>query len=90
MDEFWYSEELHMNLLERHTDVRGGQQTVAILFIKFGEPEESLFELPKGYKIADMTPAEDSPATRNECQASRAAATGRGGPFPECAPNSTK
>ena len=90
VDEFWYSEELHMNLLERHTDVRGGQQTVAILSIKFGEPPASLFEAPQGYKIADLTPAENSPAAQNECAASRAAATGRGGPFPECAPNATK
>lgn len=90
VDEFWYSEELHMNLLERHTDVRGGQQTVAILSIQFGEPPASLFEVPQGYKIADMTPAPNSPAAQNACEAARAAATGRGGPFPECRPNPTR
>jgi len=63
-DEFWYSEELHMNLLERHTDVRGGQQTVAILSIKSEEPPASLFEVPQGYKIADLTPPENSPAAK--------------------------
>ena len=55
-DEFWYSEELHMNLLERHTDVRGGEQTVAILSIKRNEPAAALFEVPAGYKVVDLTP----------------------------------
>ncbi|MGA7339706.1 MAG: hypothetical protein WBE72_02920 [Terracidiphilus sp.] len=63
-DEFWYSEDLHMNLLERHTDVRGGIQTVGILSIKTEEPDPSLFEVPAGYKVADLTPAEDSPAAK--------------------------
>lgn len=56
VDEFWYSEDLHMNLLERHTDVRNGVQTVAILAIERNEPPEKLFELPEGYKVVDMTP----------------------------------
>jgi hypothetical protein len=63
-DEFWYAEELHMNLLERHVDVRGGEQTVAILSIKTGEPDASLFEVPQGYKVVDLTPAENSPAAK--------------------------
>lgn len=61
VDEFWYSEDLHMNLLERHTDVRGGIQTVAILSIQRDEPEPSLFELPEGYKIIDITPPAGAP-----------------------------
>lgn len=56
IDEFWYSEDLHMNLLERHVDPRSGEQTVAILSIKRGEPPASLFEFPAGYKIVDTTP----------------------------------
>ncbi len=56
IDEFWYSEDLHMNLLERHVDPRSGEQTVAILSIKREEPPASLFEFPSGYKIVDMTP----------------------------------
>ena len=56
VDEFWYSEDLHMNLLERHTDIRGGTQTVAILSISREEPSPELFEVPPGYKIVDMTP----------------------------------
>jgi hypothetical protein len=55
-DEVWYSEDLHMNLLEVHTDPRSGTQTVAILSIKREEPDPKLFEVPPGYKIVDLTP----------------------------------
>lgn len=64
VDEIWYSEDLHMNLLERHTDVRGGVQTVAILSIKREEPAVSLFEVPEGYKTVDMTPPPNAPIAR--------------------------
>jgi hypothetical protein len=60
-DEVWYSEELHMNLMEVHTDLRGGKQTVAILSIQRDEPAPSLFEVPAGYKIVDMTPPPNAP-----------------------------
>jgi len=60
-DEVWYSEDLHMNLLEEHTDVRGGKQTVAILSIQRDEPAPALFEVPAGYKIVDMTPPQNAP-----------------------------
>jgi hypothetical protein len=55
-DEMWYSEDLHMNLLEEHADPRGGKQSVAILSIERTEPSPSLFEVPAGYKIVDLTP----------------------------------
>jgi hypothetical protein len=55
-DEVWYSEDLHMNLLEEHTDPRGGKQSVAILSIERTEPSASIFEVPAGYKIVDLTP----------------------------------
>ncbi len=60
-DEVWYSEDLHMNLMEEHIDIRGGKQTVAILSIKREEPQPALFEVPSGYKIVDMTPPADAP-----------------------------
>lgn len=56
-DEFWYSEDLHMNLMEEHIDARGGKQTVAILSIQ----RPSLFEVPSGYRIVDMTPPQNAP-----------------------------
>jgi hypothetical protein len=55
-DETWYSEDLHMNLLEEHADPRGGKQSLAILSIERTEPSPSLFDVPAGYKIVDLTP----------------------------------
>lgn len=65
-DEFWYSEDLQLNLLEEHTDVRGGKQTVAILSVKREEPSPALFEVPAGYKIVDLTPPANAPIARQQ------------------------
>ena len=65
-DEIWYSEELHMNLLELHTDVRGGKQTLAIISLKRDEPPTALFEVPAGYKIVDLTPPANAPIARQQ------------------------
>jgi hypothetical protein len=63
VDEYWYSEDLHMNLLVRHTDPRTGVQTVALSSINREEPPAAFFEVPEGYKIVDMTPPAGAPAT---------------------------
>jgi hypothetical protein len=55
-DEYWYSEELHLNLLVKHDDPRTGQQTVAITQVNRSEPPPSTFEIPTDYKIVDETP----------------------------------
>jgi hypothetical protein len=55
-DEYWYSEELHLNILVRHHDPRTGVQTVAITSINREEPPASLFQVPDGYKVVDVTP----------------------------------
>lgn len=55
-DEYWYSEELHLNILVQHHDPRTGLQTVGITGIDRGEPPASLFEIPDGYKVVDVTP----------------------------------
>jgi hypothetical protein len=62
VDEYWYSEDLHMNLLVRHTDPRSGIQTVALSNINREEPPPAFFEVPEGYKIVDMTPPPGAPA----------------------------
>ena len=63
-DEFWYSEQLHVNLLLIHNDPRLGVHMVSLTNIKREEPDPSFFEVPEGYKIVDVTPTEDSPAGR--------------------------
>ena len=62
VDEYWYSEDLHMNLLVRHTDPRTGVQTVALSNINREEPPPAFFEVPEGYKTVDMTPPAGAPA----------------------------
>ena len=70
VDEYWYSEDLHLNLLLLHNDPRTGEQTVALTNIKREEPPQSFFEVPPDYKIVDMTPPPGAPVERG------AAATG--------------
>jgi hypothetical protein len=59
VDEYWYSPDLHVNLLLRHNDPRTGMQTVKLSDIKREEPAPEFFEIPDGYKIVDMTPPEE-------------------------------
>jgi hypothetical protein len=63
-DETWYSEDLHMNLLEQHTDPRSGVQTVTLMSIQRVEPDAALFTVPAGYKIVDMTPPAEAPVAQ--------------------------
>lgn len=56
-DEYWYSEELHLNMLVKHDDPRTGQQIVMITQVNRAEPPASTFEIPADYKIVDETPA---------------------------------
>jgi len=60
-DEFWYSEELHLNLLVRHTDPRVGVETVGVSNLKREEPPASMFQVPAGYQILDVTRAPVNP-----------------------------
>jgi hypothetical protein len=57
-DEYWYSEELHLNLLASHADPRTGKLTVTVTHINRDEPSADLFQIPSGYKLVDMTPPE--------------------------------
>jgi hypothetical protein len=64
VDEYWYSEELHVNLVLHHSDPRTGEQTVTLTDIRRGEPPQEFFEVPQDYKIVDMTPPPGAPVTR--------------------------
>jgi hypothetical protein len=55
-DEEWYSEDLHVNLLFRHADPRIGAQTIGLSGLKREEPPASMFQVPAGYQILDITP----------------------------------
>lgn len=51
--ERWYSPELQVNIMTRHSDPRLGETVYQLTNIRRGEQERSLFEVPKGYKIED-------------------------------------
>jgi len=65
VDEYWYSEDLRINLLVRRSDPRTGVQTVAISSIERVEPAPAFFEVPEGYKTVDVTPPPGAPAVGN-------------------------
>jgi hypothetical protein len=55
-DEYWYAEDLRVNLLEKHSDPRKGDFTTTVTQVNRTEPAEELFAVPAGYKIVDVTP----------------------------------
>jgi hypothetical protein len=61
VDEYWYSDDLHEDLLLIHKDPRTGEQKVMLTDIKRGDPDPSFFEVPEGYKIVDMNPPAGAP-----------------------------
>jgi hypothetical protein len=51
-DEYWYSDELRINLMIRHSDPRTGTVTMTVAQVARTEPDPALFEIPDGYKPA--------------------------------------
>jgi hypothetical protein len=49
-DEYWYSADLRINMLVKHSDPRTGAVTMTVTQIKRSEPDASLLEIPEGYK----------------------------------------
>jgi hypothetical protein len=55
-DEYWYSEDLRLNMLVVHNDPRTGQQKVAITKLNRDEPAETVFQIPPRYRVVDENP----------------------------------
>lgn len=55
VDEEWYSPELQMHLMTRHSDPRSGVTTYRMININRSDPDPSLFAVPAGYTINDET-----------------------------------
>jgi TonB family protein len=53
--EYWYSEELKINLLTKRTDPRFGVQTVHVTELTRQEPDPSLFAISSDYKVVNET-----------------------------------
>lgn len=49
--ERWYSNDLQLVVLSRHSDPRSGEQTYRLTSIRRGEPDPSLFTVPNGYRV---------------------------------------
>ena len=54
-DEYWYSQDLHLIMLEKHDDPRTGEQIVTVLNVQRAEPPVQLFAPPNGYRVVDVT-----------------------------------
>jgi hypothetical protein len=51
VDEYWYSDELRLNMLVKHTDPRTGSVTMTVTQVTRTEPAAAIFEIPSGYKL---------------------------------------
>jgi len=49
-DEYWYSEELRINLMVKHSDPRSGSVTMTVDQVSRTEPDPAFFQIPSGYK----------------------------------------
>jgi hypothetical protein len=55
-DKIWYSDELHLNMPEKHDDPCTGKQTVTVTRVDSSDPNQAMFEIPAGYKLVDENP----------------------------------
>jgi len=53
-DETWFSPELHITLLTRHSDPRSGDNIYRLTNIKRAEPDAALFTVPSDYTVKDV------------------------------------
>jgi hypothetical protein len=51
-DEYWYSDDLRINLLIKHNDPRTGSATLRVAHVQRTEPDAAMFEIPSNYKRA--------------------------------------
>ena len=67
VSERWYSPELQLVVMTRHSDPRNGETTYKLTNINRVEPAKSLFEVPSGYTVKEgpqFAPAAPLPRTR--------------------------
>lgn len=55
VDERWYSKELQLVVMSRHSDPRSGETIYRLINISRTEPERFLFEVPGDYQIKERT-----------------------------------
>jgi hypothetical protein len=64
-DEYWYSADLHMNIVVKHDDPRTGNVTMTLIQVTRGDPDPALFRIPDEYRpAADRIGPPNPSATR--------------------------
>jgi hypothetical protein len=53
IDEHWYSSDLQLDVMTKHSDPRTGEQTMRLVDIQRGDPDASLFQVPASYTISE-------------------------------------
>jgi hypothetical protein len=53
VNERWYSPELQLEVMTRHSDPRSGEQITSLVNIRRTAPDASLFQLPAAYTISE-------------------------------------
>jgi hypothetical protein len=53
VDEVWYSPDLRINLLMKHSDPRSGETVYRLTGISRGEADPALFKVPAGYTLKE-------------------------------------
>jgi len=53
VSETWYSKDLQMVVMSKHTDPRMGESTFRVTNIQRAEPDAALFQVPAGYKVTE-------------------------------------
>lgn len=56
VDERWYSNELQVVVMTRHSDPRFGETTYRLTNVQRGEPNASLFQVPSDYTVKEGGP----------------------------------
>jgi hypothetical protein len=51
VDERWYSPDLQMTIMTKHSDPRTGETNFALKNINRSDPPPTLFEVPSGYTV---------------------------------------
>jgi hypothetical protein len=51
-DEYWYSDDLRINLMIKHNDPRTGSAILTVAQVQRTEPDAAMFEIPSNYKRA--------------------------------------
>ena len=51
IEEHWYSPDLQLDVMTKHSDPRSGEQITRLVDVRRGDPDASLFQVPASYTI---------------------------------------